>query len=167
MLRYKKSQAIFEIFKYVLALLLALLVLGIGYNSINSVRDKACKTELAQFEIEARNLGVELRYGSREKRDFKAPCSIDKLYLFDLDAGVDASQFTGIPLIRDSIRSGSSNIFLVKDGQVKRSFYAGKLRISAPHYLCLAPKNDMISVFLEGSGSYVTVTVPSSQPLCN
>ena len=69
--------------------------------------------------------------------------------------------------MRDSLvgRSGR-NIFLLKDGEIKRSFYAGNLKILYPHYKCLVPKFNKISFFAEGAGKSVKLESAVDQPDC-
>ena len=74
--------------------------------------------------------------------------------------------FNEIPVMQDSLKSQSSNVFLVKENEVKHSFYAGNLEMIYPYYTCFVPKFDKISFFSEGVGNSVKIASACNQPEC-
>ena len=164
----KKSQVIGEVFKYGLVLFLGALVVGIGYKFVTSINEKACQTELAKFEIELGSLDHNIRQGEKELQSFSAPCSVDKIYFFDINKNIDPALFSGIPLISESISTGgTNNVFLIKSGKVTSMFSAGNIEIDDPHYLCLSAITKSIEFYVEGQGSSVKITKTPQQRLCN
>ena len=167
MVKSKKAQIVEELFKYILVGVVAVIILVIGYVSINAVKDRACKTEIGKFEIDLRNLDKSLRFGTKEMRSYDAPCNVDRIYFFDLNKKISPENFKDIPLLKDTLESGgNNNVFLVKEGEVKRSFYAGNLEIEQPYYLCFIPKFSKISFFIEDAGAPVRMASASDNSGC-
>jgi len=162
----KKSQGISDVFKYIIAAVLAALILGIGYKMVKLMQEKGCKAELADFEISLIELDRNVRFGDRRMQTYQVPCSATQVYFFDRSKKIDAEKFKNIPILMDNLKTGgNSNIFVVKGSDVLRSFYAGNLQIDE-HYLCLKPLSDKISIFIEGRGKSVIVEPANQQSLC-
>ena len=162
----KKAQS-GELFKYALIAVVSVSVLVLGYKMIDVAKERSCKTELAKFEIDLRNIDKSLRFGAKELRTYDAPCNADKIYFLNLNRDVNADDFRDIPLIYDSLKTGgSSNVFIVRENEVKRSFYAGNLEMVYPYNICLVPKFGKISFFIEGAGKSAKIAGACSQPEC-
>ena len=163
----KKAQITEEVFKYAIVAAVSLVILIAGYGIVNVVKERICRTEIAKFEIDLRNIDKSLRYGARELQRYDAPCKVDRIYFLDLDKKIDPEIFNDIPLMKDALKNGgSNNVFLVKDGEVKRSFYTGSLEMAYPYHMCFLPKFDKISFFAEGAGKSAKITSECSQPEC-
>ncbi|MBI2657503.1 hypothetical protein HYX08_02300 [Candidatus Woesearchaeota archaeon] len=165
--RPKKAQLIGEVFKYGLVGVVSVFILILGYKMVSVVKERACNTEIAKFEIELRNLDKSLRYGTRELQTYDVPCKADRIYFFDLSKGIQPENFKDVPIIMDSLRTGGGdNVFVVKEGNVKRSFNAGSLEMIYPYHICFSPKFDKISFFIEGAGKYAKIAASCEQPEC-
>src|SRR3990167_1337315 len=141
MLKNKKSQIISEVIKYGLVAFISVIVLVSGYYTINLVREKSCNTEVAKFEIDIKGLDKSLRYGTKELYNYEAPCGSDSIYFFDLTKEVSPENFRDVPILMDAVQSKSNdNVFVVKDNEVKSSFYAGNMELLYPYYTCFKPK---------------------------
>lgn len=168
MTRQRKAQIIGEVLKYALAAFFSVVILVAGYKLINLVGDRACKTELAKFEIDLKGIDKNLRAGEKELQSYDMSCKVDAIYFIDLNKAVNPNDFNKIPLIMDSLRSkAGNNVFVVEKGDVKRSFYAGNLEIMEPNYLCFTPKYGKISFFAEGTGKSAKIETADSSGLCN
>ncbi|MBI2654215.1 hypothetical protein HYX02_05400 [Candidatus Woesearchaeota archaeon] len=166
-IKQKKAQFVGEIFKYALVGFVSIAVLFAGYKMINAVKDRACQTELAKFEIELRGLDKGLRFGTKDLQSYDVPCKVDRIYFFDLNKKINPNDFRDAPLIKDSLKSGgSNNVFLVKEGQVKRSFHAGNLEMIYPYHICFIPKFEKISFFVESTGKSAKIISACNQPEC-
>lgn len=166
-MKNNKAQIVGEIFKYSLVGIFSVVVLIFGYKMIDLVKERACKTEIAKFEIDLKGIDKGLRYGAKEVQSHDVPCKVDKIYFFDLSRSINPENFKDVPIIEDSLKSGgNNNVFLVKGGEVKRSFYAGNLEMSYPYHLCFVPKFDKISFFAEGAGKSARITGSCGQPEC-
>jgi len=156
-----------DVIKYALAGVISVMILIAGYKMVEITKDRACKTEMAQFEIEMKNLGKSLRFGAKDLQNINVPCKSDKIYFFQLGNAVNPENFNDIPIMKDMLQGGSNNnIFLVKNGEVTRSFHAGNLEMVYPHYICFVPKFDIISFFTEGAGKSIKVAGACGQPEC-
>ncbi|MBI2542091.1 hypothetical protein HYV80_05265 [Candidatus Woesearchaeota archaeon] len=165
-LRSRRAQIFGEVFKYALLGFASVAILISGYKLVGVVKERSCSTEIANFEIELRNLDKSLRFGAKELQTFDVPCKADKIYFFDLNRNINPDDFKDIPILADSVKSRSNNVFLVKDGKVKRSFYAGNLEMAYPYNICFAPKFDKISFFIESAGKSAKIASSCSQPEC-
>lgn len=166
-IKLKKGQLIGEIFKYILIGLFSILILIWGYKMVNTVKERACKAEISKFEIDLRDINKGLRFGTKELKNYPVPCKVEELYFFDLNKKVNPEYFNDTPILKDALQSaGNDNIFLVKEGNVKSSFYTGNLEIVYPHYICFIPKFDVISFFIEGTGKSAKVVSTVDQPEC-
>lgn len=163
----KKAQLIGEIFKYALVGIVSIAILVAGYKMVQIVKDRACRTEIAKFEIDLKGIDKSLRAGAKELKSLEAPCNADRIYFFDLSKKINPNDFRGFPLIMDSLKTGSSNnVFLVREDEVKRSFYAGSLELLYPYNICFTPKFGKISFFAEGTGKSAKIAGECSQPEC-
>ena len=155
-----------DIIKYMLFALAAAFILFLGYKMITEINGQECSTEIAKFEIDMKDFGKNLRFGARELHSYALPCNIDEIYFFDTGKSANPSDFNDVPVIKDMISSKSrNNIFLVKERDVRFSFYAGDFELDSP-YICLKPKAGRISFFAEGAGKSLKVTLPSGQLTC-
>lgn len=164
----KKAQIIGEVLKYGLVIVFAAIVVGIGYKSVNSIKESACKSEIAKFELELSNIGKSIRQGEKELRNYKFPCSADKIYLFDLSKNINPDLFNRSPIIKDSLITGTSNnVFLVKDEKVISLFYAGDMEIDEPYYICFNGVDGSINFFVEGLSASAKIAIAPEQKLCS
>lgn len=167
MTKNKKAQIIGEILKYMLVGAFLMFTAFVGYKAIHALQEKDCNAEIIKFEIEVKDIDKNLRFGEKELKSYATPCEIDKIFFLDLNKEINPQDFDGIPIIRDIIENGGSdNVFLIKEGDVKRSFSAGYLDIEEPYYACLIPLLDGISFFIEGAGKSAKFTLPDNQPKC-
>ena len=166
MTKSRKSQFIGEVFKYGLVGVVSVIILIAGYGMLNTVKERTCKTEISKFEIDLKSIDQSLRAGAKELQSLQVPCKADKIYFFDLNKNINPEDFGEIPIMKETLKSKSHNVFLVKDGEVKRSFYAGNLEMIYPYHICFVPDFDKISFFAEGSGSSAKIAAACGQPEC-
>ncbi len=163
----KKAQTSLDLFKYALAGFVSIVVLIAGYKMISVVMERTCNAEIAKFEIDLRDIDKSLRFGAKELQSHNAPCKVDRIYFFDLNKNLNLENFRDIPIMKDALEGGrDKNVFLVKEGDIKRSFYAGNLEIVYPYYICFLPKFDKISFFAEGAAKSAKIASACNQPEC-
>ena len=156
-----------EVFKYIMAAFVALIVLLLGYTVIGKIRNSACNSELQKFQIEFKDLGRSLRAGTKEAMNEKLPCDSDTIYLLDTSKDINPESFNEIPLLKDAVAAKSSdNVYVLKGGSIKSSFFSGNLEISYPHFMCLTQKSGQVSFFAEGQGKTTSITRNCDQPSC-
>src|SRR3989344_4668884 len=138
-----------------------------GYKAVASVLEKKCQVEISDFASDLENLEEGVHYGSVEERSLFSPCDVDGIYFVDLEKEINLNAFDNLPVIKDMLRSGfKRNLFLVKENELKGSFYASNFELGYPYFKCLAPWNDKINFFLEGRGAAVDIIPGCSQPEC-
>lgn len=161
----KKAQIAGEVLKYSLIGVVSVMILIAGYRIVNVVKDRACGTEIAKFEIDMSGIDKSLRFGEKEEQSHSVPCNVDRIYFFDLSGNANYDFLNESPLMLDAVKSGSKNIFLIKDGEVKSSFNAGSLKIGQPYYICLVPKFGNVHFSVEG-GKAAAIESAIGQPEC-
>ena len=160
----KKGQA-GQVIKILIAAVFIAIILYFGYKLTSDLLGRTCKTEMARFQTDLRNLDEEVKYGSVMEFTTQVPCNAEEIFFFDLDKSPKLVR--EIPLLSDSLGSGvKKNIFVMKNDEIIDSFYAGDLDIEDPHYICFLPKFGNINFFLEGKGTSVGVSPGPSQPVC-
>lgn len=164
----KKRGQIGQVMKYALIAVVIVFIQIFGYKAFVTVREKMCQTEIADFVVDLKGLDEGIGFGSVDERTLLTPCNVDKIYFFDLDKDINVDIFNKLPIMKDSLESGvKKNLFLVKDDEVKRSFYSGNLELSYPYFECLVPQNERINFFLEGRGRAVEVIPGCNQIECS
>jgi hypothetical protein len=153
--------------KYFIIALVMVAITLFGYNIFSSIRDKTCTAEISDFEFTLKNLDKKVKFGSIKDFTSQLPCGADQLYFIDLDKEINLELLDENPFLRDSIKSKAlKNVFLLKDGQVLVSFYAGNLDLGYPHYTCLIPRLERVNFFIEGKGTSSSVFPACGQPVC-
>ena len=161
----RKAQFIGEVFKYGLVGIVSVIILIAGYSMLNTVKERACKTEISKFEIDLKGIDKSLRAGAKELQSHQVPCKADEIYFFDLGKETDTENFNETPVMQDSLKSRSNNVFLVKENEVKHSFYAGNMEIDNG-YICFMPQFEKISFYVEGTGKSARISATDNQPEC-
>ncbi|HIH91354.1 TPA: hypothetical protein HA281_00990 [Candidatus Woesearchaeota archaeon] len=140
----------------------------VGVSAVNTVRERACKAELADFQLFFSHLSEGMRPGTVNEESVSIPCGAKKLYIMDSSQLPEADWFADYPLVRDSVKGKATNtIFLMKDEQVLSSFEAPNVQVRYPRFLCLLPKSGKATLRVEGFGGSVSLDPVCSQPTCD
>lgn len=162
---HKRGQLSESALHYLIIMVCVGVILSVGYYSFSSVQDRLCKTELSKFQLDFKGIDREIGEGSVEQKEFSIPCDADEVYFVDSKSA--KAEYFANPLIRDAVNSSvEKNIFVVKDGQVEGSFFAGELQMSYPGYSCLVPRSGEVEVFAEGRGNGVSIVPGCYQTEC-
>ena len=162
----KKGQA-GQVIKILIAAVFIVIIFYFGYKLTLDLIGRTCKTEIARFQTDLKQLDKKVKYGSVMEFTNQVPCNAEEIYFFDLDKSSNIVFVREIPLLSDSLGSGvKKNIFVMKNDEIIDSFYAGDLDIEDPHYICFLPKFGNINFFLEGKGTSVRVRPGDLQPVC-
>ncbi|HJN56877.1 MAG: hypothetical protein QF436_01995 [Candidatus Woesearchaeota archaeon] len=163
----KKKGQLGDVIRHVIIAFIIVSVTFFGYSTFAKFKNKACKTEIAKFEIDLRDIDKTVKYGSVREIIEQVPCNADEIYFFDLNKDIKLDFLDHLPLLKDSVQSkAEKNVFIVKDDKIIDSFYAGNLDMDFPNYRCFIPKFDKINFFLEGRGTKATVFPGCFQPEC-
>lgn len=149
----KKAQ-VERIFVWFLAIIMLALILFFGYNAIAKTTQKGCEAQLILFEKRF-TADIESMYaqqGSVVEKSYSVPCGVDRIYFVDIGRDVSFSSLSDYPEIMDSLNvtGTGKNVFLIKGGEVYRSFSGGDMEIANPYFDCYITKTGALGLFLEG-----------------
>lgn len=147
----KKAQAE-KLFVWILAIIMAALILFFGYNAVSKTTQTGCMAQLVLFEKSFVS-DIESMYtqqGSVAEKNYNVPCGIDRIYFVDIDKDVSFSPLVDYPEIMDSLNGTDKNVFLIKGNEVYRSFSGGDIEIAIPYFDCYITNTGALSLFLEG-----------------
>ncbi len=80
----KKRGQLGEVVKYFVIAMIIIFVTFFGYKGFSAFKDKTCKTEVAKFELDLKNIDKTVKYGSVKEITEQVPCDADEIYFFDL-----------------------------------------------------------------------------------
>lgn len=153
----KRGQAFWEIFRYILIILIAGMIIFFGVRAFNRLRESSCKTELMLFEENLKKSVYEAstQIGGINEIKIGVPCRADRIYFADIKKNLSsfAKSVYDLPMVADFIISGvKENAVVIKDGKVIGSFYAGDIELRKPYFVCSDTSRGMINLYLSGRG---------------
>ncbi|MFH1642878.1 MAG: hypothetical protein ABIC04_08335 [Nanoarchaeota archaeon] len=153
----KRGQMYSDLFKYFLIAFVVIMIIIFGLNSINKIQDSSCNTEEVIFEQKLKKAveGMYGEIGSVVEKEFSVPCGVDTIYFADLEKDMEPfmRSLYEFPLVGEYIRSNvERNVFLVKNGKIYKSFYAGKIQLEKPYFVCSDTSSGKLGLFLGGQG---------------
>jgi len=153
-----KSQfAVGQIFIYILAIIIAGLIILYGYRAIAGFRTKAEEIALINFKTSVENdiESIAGSYGSVRMQTYDLPSSAREVCFVNASAFRYPGAFNmpGYPIINNSVRSGSKqNIFLVPMAEIPISVENMEVN-DTDEYLCINSTRGKITIRLEGLGN--------------
>lgn len=154
-----------HIIKYVLIAVVVVVIQLFGYFAYTTMKDQFCKTDLASFEIDMRDIHKGVGLGEVKKNVFGIPCKVERVYFVDQEK-VEENYFAN-PFLKDSITSNEKdNLYLLREEQMKKKFYTGKLDLRYPGFVCLEPISEQVDFFVEGREKGVAILGGCFQPDC-
>lgn len=160
---YKKSQISGQVFIYILAAMLFVLILIWGVKAISDLKVKSEQAALIDLKTELSSAIKSVRSTADvKKRTLVLPSNFDKICFIDLNAY--AEQNAGIKqestMIYDSWKDRvRQNVFLLPRGDFE--MYIDKLEVNEPggkRWLCINAVNGQVSLRLEGKGDRTKVS---------
>jgi len=150
----KKAQMIGQIFMFILAAVLFVLILTYGYSAITDFLQRSEQVTLIEFKEELKS-GIERikrDYGSVRRLELKVPnrytdvCIIDPLKCDSIR--------TSYPVMYGACLSGTENIFLVPKQETP--IFISDIEVDAG-YVCI-PTSGVVTLKLEGLGKKAKVS---------
>ncbi|MBW2986520.1 hypothetical protein KY333_04075 [Candidatus Woesearchaeota archaeon] len=112
-MKNKKAQMVGQIFVFVVAAIIFILILTYGYRAISSFLDRSEQVALIDFksDLESSTEVIKRDYGSVRKLNLRVPDKYQELCIVDVNNcdGLEASR----PLLYSACLAGSENVFLV------------------------------------------------------
>ncbi|MBI2208021.1 fibronectin type III domain-containing protein [Candidatus Woesearchaeota archaeon] len=159
-----KGQMIGQVFIYLVTLLLVSFLLFYGYRTISAFNEKTDQVSYIQFKNDLQNTikTLSLDFGSVKVKQFTVPDNINAVCFVRNFPSMPSLSGTKYPIIEDSVNSGlDKNVFLIS-GNVKESFFAGKIS-SAEDLFCVPAIEGKIKLRMEGMGDHTSIS-PQSKP---
>jgi hypothetical protein len=159
----KKRGVVYDtIFLYVLSILVILIIIIFGYQSVTALKDRQCDENLIGFVTIFQDRISELDNAKSTIRKESIPlgCGIEKVYFIDLKEK-PTPFFDGGLLINNSLNDGSmKNIFMVRKGSIAKEidpskvlgFYLDDLEIDFPYFTCTLTHEGILDVTLQSTG---------------
>lgn len=156
----KRAQIIGEVFVYILASVVFVLVLTYGYQAIQGFMQKQEQIYLVDLKttLETSADRIMLSYGSVEKLDLNLPKQYRQICFTTYKplAQVQPSQTTYFsPLLQSAWNTGQENVFLVPKQPTP---ILVKNIVVTPNGVCCIEPQGQFSMRLEGKGNYAEVT---------
>jgi hypothetical protein len=158
----KRAQMIGQVFIFILAGLVFVLILTYGYRAISGFIEKGEQVELLDFrnELDSAIAVIKRDYGSVQRLDLRVPSGTDEVcFVTSREEGIappwEESLQREHPLLHGSWATGAENVFLIPrqptpmlipDIQVEQG------------YCCVATVKSRIALRVEGTGNRAKVS---------
>jgi len=169
-MKSKKSQIVGQIFIFILATVVFVLIVMYGYRAISSLMVKGEQASLVKFQNELTNAvsSIALDYGSVKCEDFSVPkkytefCFVDTAQIIysSATAGNPSDRWTRLynqhAFVADSIKSGSpQNAFLIPPSALAITLPDAHVdtELVSDGFFCVNVTRNIISLRLEGGGA--------------
>ncbi len=162
----KKGQVIGQVFVYILAVILTVLILTYGYKAIVSFRVRSDQVSIITFKNDLKGAveTITSDFGSTKIISLSFPPNFRKVCFVKTikeDGIPETLSDTGYPIIEDSVNDGAEkNVFLVEN-IAKESFYVGKIDVlnpDKPNLLCVKSVGGRIRIKLTGMGDHTEIS---------
>lgn len=162
----KKAQVIGQVFIFIIAAVIFVMILFYGYRAITGFLDTKEEVEVANFKttIESKVKSVRISYGSRRKVVLSLPAKYQEFCAVDPNmTGVHLQEFQQLhPLMHNAWRSDQSNTIFLRPLletaiQIEDIAVTGPTYPDQPGYLCLPIINGQLVIGLEGLGDRAQV----------
>ncbi len=152
-MKSRKSQIMGQVFIFMLAAMLFILILSYGYRAIAGFGERSEQVALIEFQSKLENSvkSMSSDYGSVRRLELQIPASYDEAcFVGDNIQPADADAFAIVhPLMYDAWLGGGQNVFLRP--MAEAPINVGQLNI-AEGYLCLNITAGRIVLRMEGLG---------------
>jgi len=154
MVKQKKAQMIGQIFIFILAAILFVLIITYGYRAINDFLQRSEQVTLIGFKEELKS-GIERikrDYGSVRKLELQVPKRYNEVCIVDPDCDPSLESFN--PIMYNACLTGTENIFLVPKQETP--IFVPDIKVDGG-YLCV-PTSGVVTLRLEGLGKTARVS---------
>lgn len=152
-----KAQMVGQIFIFVIAAIVFILILMYGYSAISNFIQNSEQVALLDFKssLVAGVEQIKSDFGSVRKLTLRIPKRYNKLCIISSDMNADISDFsTKYPVLFETWQTGSENVFLVPK-QDSPIFIADV--VVPGGYFCKDISGGVVDLRLEGGGDKTTV----------
>lgn len=146
----KKAQMIGQIFVFVVAAIIFILILTYGYRAISNFLARSEQIALIDFKADLES-SVEVMkrdYGSVRKINLRLPKRYSEVCIVDINRCGALEQ--SMPLMYSLCLAGSENVFLVPKQETP--IFLSDISVPDPGYICLPVAYGRVVLGLEGMG---------------
>ncbi len=150
--RKKKAQIMGQVFIFILAAALFILILTYGYKAIAGFGKRSEQVALIEFQtsLESAVKSISLDYGSVKRIELILPSKYTEICLVDLSLP-PSSEFEQIhPRMHEAWLSETQNVFLTP--MEESPIDVGKISVGPKGYLCVPIAGGRVVLRLEGIG---------------
>lgn len=164
----RKAQIVGQVFVYVAAGLVFVLILAYGYKAISKFTERSYQVEIIDFKTTLENAIEYARqdYGSVHKITLRVPSKHGEVCIVDSDYNKESEEFKNKkPLFHKLWKSGGENIFFVPKQPIQIYLPAISVTSSDNVHLCTEPKNNKVKLWVQGLGDRAVISLepPASQ----
>lgn len=159
MIHRKKTQIQSKVFMYIIAGIVAILVVFYTFKAIGAFKDEKRRAIMAELE-EKLKTAVEIassKFGSLSVETFNLPEGTEEVCFVDLEhipELLDTSLVDRFPVIKNSLEGNEGmNTFLVINGKIGESLNVGPVCFDWPYYKCIKTPNNILKAAFEGMGA--------------
>jgi hypothetical protein len=154
----RKSQIMGQVFVFILAAALFILILTYGYKAIAGFGQRSEQVALVEFQtqIESSVRSISLDYGSVKKTELTLPSKYTEICFVDLDTEPSEEFEAEHPRMHEAWVSGTQNVFLVP--MEESPINVGDIYLGSDGYLCLPIAGGRVDLRLEGLGNKAGIT---------
>lgn len=157
-MKNKKSQIMGQVFIFILAAAIFILILTYGYKAISGFSKRSEQVALVEFqtELESAVKSISLDYGSVKRSELTLPAKYTEICFVDLDREPSADFEAEHPRMYEAWAGGTQNVFLtpMEDSPIN----VGKIYVGSSGYLCLPISGGKVTLRLEGLGDKAGIT---------
>ncbi|MBN2112459.1 hypothetical protein JW707_05165 [Candidatus Woesearchaeota archaeon] len=157
MRKSRKAQIMGQVFIFILAAALFILILTYGYKAIAGFGKRSEQVALVEFQtqLESSVRSISLDYGSIKQVDLALPSKYTEICFVDLEKS-PSEEFEQIhPRMYEAWETGTQNVFLTP--MEEAPINVGKIFLGPSGFLCLPITAGKISLRLEGLGDKAAI----------
>ncbi len=157
-MKSKKSQIMGQVFIFILAAAIFILILTYGYKAIAGFSKRAEEVALVEFQtqLESSVGGIRQDFGSVKKFGVTVPSKYHEICFVDLDRIPHGDFQQEHPRMFDAWESGTQNVFLTP--MEESPIFIGKIDVGSQGYLCFDIKGGRLDLKLEGMGDKTKIS---------
>jgi hypothetical protein len=153
----KHAQIIGQVFVFILAGIVFVLILGYGYKAIMSFMERGEQVQLLDFrnQLDSTFSIIKRDYGSVQRVDVRVPPKTEQVCFVNTPPELTGPQQqaleTRYPLFASAWSTGSENIFLIP--RQPTPILVKDIQVMSAGYCCIAAVNGRVSLRVEGTGN--------------
>ncbi len=155
---WKKAQIIGQVFIFILAAALFILILSYGYKAIAGFGERSEQVALLEFktQLESSVKSISLDYGSIKKVELYLPAGYSEICFVDLSMEPSPIFEADHPRMHEAWVSKTQNVFLtpMEDSPIS----IGTIYVGTDGFLCLDIIGGRVTLRLEGLGNKAGIT---------